>query len=37
VKLVIEADAKETFAEGSDTSRKIYDFIAEKGSMVPTN
>jgi superfamily I DNA and/or RNA helicase len=37
MKLVIVGDAKDIFAEGSDTSRKIYDFIAEKGSMVLAN
>ena len=26
MKLVIVGDAKETFSEGSDTSKKIYDF-----------
>jgi hypothetical protein len=33
MKLVIVGDTKETFAEGSDTSKKIYDFIESKGSM----
>jgi superfamily I DNA and/or RNA helicase len=33
LKLVIVGDAKETFSEGSDTSKKIYDFIESKGSM----
>ena len=33
MKLVIVGDAKDTFSEGSDTSKKIYDFIESKGSM----
>jgi superfamily I DNA and/or RNA helicase len=34
MKLVIVGDAKETFSEGSDTSKKIYDFIESKDSMI---
>ena len=37
MKLVIVGDAKETFSEGSDTSKKIYDFITEKGSIILAN
>ena len=37
LKLVIIGDAKETFAEGSDTSKKIYDFIESKGSIIMAN
>ena len=33
LKLVIVGNEKETFSEGSDTSKKIYDFIESKGSM----
>ena len=33
LKLVIVGDAQQTSAEGSDTSKKIYDFIESKGSM----
>jgi superfamily I DNA and/or RNA helicase len=33
MKLIIVGDARETFSEGSDTSKKIYDFIESKGSM----
>ena len=33
MKLIIVGDAKDTFSEGSDTSKKIYDFIESKGSM----
>ena len=33
MKLVIVGDTKETFSEGSDTSRKIYDFIKSRGIM----
>ena len=34
MKLVIVGDAKETFSKRSDTSRKIYNFIESKGSMI---
>ena len=37
LKLVIVSDTKETFSEGSDTSRKIYDFIESKGSIIMAN
>ena len=33
MKLVIVGNTKHISAEGSDTSRKIYDFIESKGSM----
>jgi len=31
MKLIIVGDDDETFAEGSNTSKRIYDFIASKG------
>ena len=34
LKLVIVGDTKDTLAKGSDTSKKIYDFIESKGSII---
>jgi superfamily I DNA and/or RNA helicase len=37
MKLIIVGDAAETFAEGSKTSRRIYDFVASRGSFLTIN
>jgi superfamily I DNA and/or RNA helicase len=37
MKLIIVGDVGETFAEGCDVSRKMYDFISSKGSLVTTS
>jgi hypothetical protein len=34
MKLIIVGDDGETFSEGSNASRKIYDFIASNGCML---
>ena len=34
LKLVIVGDTKDILAKGSDTSKKIYDFIESKGSII---
>ncbi len=37
MKLIIVGDARETFSEGCITSRRIYDFIASRGSIIILN
>jgi hypothetical protein len=34
MKLIIVGDDRETFSEGSNVSRRIYDFIDSHGSML---
>ena len=33
-KLIIVGDSGETFSEGSKTTKKMFDFISSKGSLV---
>lgn len=37
MKLIIVGDARESFSEGCVTSRRIYDFIASRGSILAIN